>query len=50
MANNKHQLILGSLWLILSLSACRGDIPMMHTEEEWITPPYTGSSIKGFFC
>ncbi len=52
MANNKQiniRLMLGSLWLILSLSACRGDIPMMHTEEEWITPPYTGSPVKGFF-
>lgn len=30
-------------------TACRGEIPIMQTEEEWITPSYAGSPIKGLF-
>ena len=35
--------------LAILQTACRGEIPIMHTEEEWITPSYAGSPIKGLF-
>lgn len=35
--------------LAILQTACRGEIPIMHTEEEWINPSYAGSPIKGLF-
>lgn len=29
--------------------SCRGDMPLMHAEEEWIAPSYSGAPIQGFF-
>lgn len=43
------QLLCSLSILAILQTACRGEIPIMQTEEEWITPSYAGSPIKGLF-
>lgn len=43
------QLLCSLSVLAILQTACRGEIPIMQTEEEWITPSYAGSPIKGLF-
>lgn len=43
------QLLCSLSVLAILQTACRGEIPIMHTEEEWINPSYAGSPIKGLF-
>ena len=47
----RHPLNTGlALGLLLSVAAgCRGDLPLIHSEEEDVTPPYSGGHITGFY-
>ena len=46
----KQHLLISLLALAAALSACRGDIPFVHSEEEELSPGgLGGESIKGFF-
>ena len=46
----KQHLLISLLALAATLSACRGDIPFIHSEEEELSPGGLGNkSVKGFF-
>lgn len=38
-----------ALGLLLFIAGCRGDLPLIHSEEEGVTPPYSGGHITGFY-
>ncbi len=46
----KQYILISLLALAAALSACRGDIPFIHSEEEELSPGGLGNiSVKGFF-
>ena len=46
----KQYILISLLALAATLSACRGDIPFIHSEEEELSPGGLGNkSVKGFF-